>query len=367
MHSKRLRRRRLHAERAPERRDIVESEFGGNGGNFVNVPVGGFTLTGPITLTIISTLPSSSTTTTSTSASSTVQTITTSSTSTTPLTTSNVTSQTPLTSPSSFSPASTPVPSVILPPMTSTGVSEQMNANSDLSTTKVPAGGIAGIVIGCLVLLGLVLFFLLRARSRRSRRKLRNTWTRNGPVGISSTSFEPKPFVGDAVPPNTSPEMRFAPPTTPRPFQSDPLSVTIPSANAMPMPPATYNNGDDIPQSALSPRASRVLSPTSVYSPTSAALSPSSATVVCTFIVSLPDELAIKVGETVRVLAEYDDGWALCMNASGEQGMVPIECLSRSPLAVVGSLGPSGLLPPMLDRDGRGTRRISSLGPSARS
>ncbi|KJA13692.1 hypothetical protein HYPSUDRAFT_95414, partial [Hypholoma sublateritium FD-334 SS-4] len=59
----------------------------------------------------------------------------------------------------------------------------------------------------------------------------------------------------------------------------------------------------------------------------SPAISSSSTVVICTFITTLPDELAITIGESIRVLAEYDDGWALCMNTSGEQGMVPLECL----------------------------------------
>jgi hypothetical protein len=48
-----------------------------------------------------------------------------------------------------------------------------------------------------------------------------------------------------------------------------------------------------------------------------------------TYIPTLPDELSIDVGETVRVKKEFDDGWALCVNARGEQGMIPLECLER--------------------------------------
>ena len=50
------------------------------------------------------------------------------------------------------------------------------------------------------------------------------------------------------------------------------------------------------------------------------------AKVTSTFIATLPDELAIGVGDTVRILARYDDGWALCLNQQGEKGMVPLEC-----------------------------------------
>jgi hypothetical protein len=54
------------------------------------------------------------------------------------------------------------------------------------------------------------------------------------------------------------------------------------------------------------------------------------ATVKFTFIPSLEDELSIANGEVVEILQEYDDGWALCANARGTQGMVPVECLERN-------------------------------------
>ncbi|KAH9832901.1 uncharacterized protein C8Q71DRAFT_775490 [Rhodofomes roseus] len=55
---------------------------------------------------------------------------------------------------------------------------------------------------------------------------------------------------------------------------------------------------------------------------------------------SLPDELAVSQGEMVRVLSEYDDGWALCANMRGEQGAVPLECLQRQRVNVPGAANP---------------------------
>jgi hypothetical protein len=81
---------------------------------------------------------------------------------------------------------------------------------------------------------------------------------------------------------------------------------------------------------------------------------------VCTFITSLPDELSINVGETIRVLAEYDDGWALCMNTNGQQGMVPMECLNGGPSAAPSAMNFSASRLP----DARGVRRTSSLDPT---
>jgi len=65
------------------------------------------------------------------------------------------------------------------------------------------------------------------------------------------------------------------------------------------------------------------------------------------FIPSLPDELSVTVGERTRVLALYDDGWALCANGRGEQGMIPQECLDRRVASDEG--------------DNRNARRASSL------
>ena len=144
----------------------------------------------------------------------------------------------------------------------------------------------------------------------------------------------------------------------------------------VPPPPTAYNSNEDTasPYDGLSVPPATISNQfpdgggggntealnAAVYLPTSANLSPFGAAVVCTFITSLPDELSIKVGETIRVLAEYDDGWALCMNTSGQQGMVPMECLNRG-----GGAAPSAmdLSAPRLP-DARGVRRTSSLDPT---
>lgn len=47
------------------------------------------------------------------------------------------------------------------------------------------------------------------------------------------------------------------------------------------------------------------------------------------YVPTLPDELAISTGETLKVLQEFDDGWSECMNSAGEAGMVPLECFGK--------------------------------------
>ncbi|KAI0081520.1 hypothetical protein K474DRAFT_1570752, partial [Panus rudis PR-1116 ss-1] len=46
------------------------------------------------------------------------------------------------------------------------------------------------------------------------------------------------------------------------------------------------------------------------------------------FVPTLHDEMPVKPGDEVRVLASYDDGWALAENVNnGQQGLFPIDCL----------------------------------------
>ncbi|KAL8369775.1 hypothetical protein RB595_000215 [Gaeumannomyces hyphopodioides] len=51
------------------------------------------------------------------------------------------------------------------------------------------------------------------------------------------------------------------------------------------------------------------------------------------FLPTMEDELELKAGELVRLLFEYDDGWALCIRLDrSKQGVVPRTCLSARPV-----------------------------------
>jgi len=162
---------------------------------------------------------------------------------------------------------------------------------------------------------------------------------------------------------------------------SDPLFSQSPAGNfpvSIPPPPISYNNNNE--EGTFSPYGGMLTSyatisnlslnggsggghtfNASTYSPKSANLSPfAGALVMCTFITNLPDELSIKVGETIHVLMEYDDGWALCVNANGQQGMIPVECLNGGRTAATPTTSEVNLLAPRLP-DARGIRRASSL------
>lgn len=43
------------------------------------------------------------------------------------------------------------------------------------------------------------------------------------------------------------------------------------------------------------------------------------------------DELGCTLGERLRIVNIYADDWALCVNDSGEEGIVPLTCLDRGP------------------------------------
>ncbi|KAF1848195.1 uncharacterized protein K460DRAFT_68926 [Cucurbitaria berberidis CBS 394.84] len=51
------------------------------------------------------------------------------------------------------------------------------------------------------------------------------------------------------------------------------------------------------------------------------------------FKASMQDELDLQAGQLVRMLHEYDDGWALCIRMDrSQQGVVPRTCLSKHPV-----------------------------------
>ncbi|KAI3332408.1 hypothetical protein HD806DRAFT_519150 [Xylariaceae sp. AK1471] len=58
---------------------------------------------------------------------------------------------------------------------------------------------------------------------------------------------------------------------------------------------------------------------------------------------SMEDELELQAGHLVRILHEYDDGWALCIRLDrSRQGVVPRTCLSTRPVKPRPAGGPPG-------------------------
>jgi hypothetical protein len=80
---------------------------------------------------------------------------------------------------------------------------------------------------------------------------------------------------------------------------------------------------------------------------------------------SMDDELSLKAGQLVRMLHEYDDGWALCIRLDrSQQGVAPRTCLSAKPCKPRPAGGPNG--PGPLGMNGPPNGRMSpSMGPSS--
>lgn len=65
--------------------------------------------------------------------------------------------------------------------------------------------------------------------------------------------------------------------------------------------------------------------------------------VMRTFMPGLDDELSLVTGESVNVIAVYDDGWCKVrkLGAGEEEGVVPYECLGDPGTGAPGELGPA--------------------------
>jgi hypothetical protein len=222
------------------------------------------------------------------------------------------------------------------------------------AAVKAKGVPVAAIVVPVLFVVLLILgagFYFMRRRFVQNRMRKRNTW---GAGRFQQPNFEDTERAYEAarqanVAPNAdinTSSVRTMPP----PF--------VPLVNVNP-PQMSYNNPAppplalNVPPVMVPPVAAAypVAAAPTGFGTVPSASSGFSALVRCTFIPTLPDELHISSGEKVRVLTEYDDGWALCENAGGEQGMVPLECLDQ---------GSNGLAVPPSPASFR-SKRASSL------
>ncbi|KAJ7137902.1 hypothetical protein C8R44DRAFT_975860 [Mycena epipterygia] len=318
--------------------------------------IAGITVTGPITITQIIPINTAATATTTTTSSTTTPLFTgsdlpTETFSGLPITTPSTTPSAPVAPSAPAAPPAPSAPAVVLtsaqslsapvasasainPGPSATEGQANSNGIAGVSTQHgLPTGAIVGITIACVLLVLGAFVFFIRQRALRNRKLHRNTAPWMGRP--TNSSFEPRAVGASAFPPSTgagnmgetSPGVSFAR------AQAQALAVRAPVPN-MPAPmPSSYNNPTPAPGAV----------------PAGAA----SAMVRYEFIPTLPDELSITTGERVRVLDEYDDGWALCANARGDQGMVPLECLDRGGSAALQVTDP---------QDYRDSRRTSSLG-----
>ncbi|KAI9460026.1 hypothetical protein F5148DRAFT_1217855 [Russula earlei] len=216
-------------------------------------------------------------------------------------------------------------------------------------------GAIAAIVLLVLFVLCAASFFVVRNRRIQKRVASRVTWTTGlTPRPDSDSSLEKgvghvhsvasdAAAAGPSQPPPAGPGDSVV--GAPVPVRTIARKPPLPYSPVSPTaPPQSYNNPPVSPVSDThSPNVPSIASVDTFGVPT---------TVRVRFVPQLPDELPITPGETLYIQTEFDDGWALCRNSTGEQGMVPLECLEGGggQFAGVSRTG-----------DRRSTRRASSL------
>ncbi|KAK8242468.1 hypothetical protein IWZ00DRAFT_377454 [Phyllosticta capitalensis] len=70
------------------------------------------------------------------------------------------------------------------------------------------------------------------------------------------------------------------------------------------------------------------------------------------FMPSMADELEVKVGELVRLIHAYDDGWCMCVRFDrSASGVVPRSCMSEQPVKPMRKNGPPIVRPPQAPRN----------------
>ncbi|KAJ3750386.1 hypothetical protein DFH05DRAFT_1409835 [Lentinula detonsa] len=310
-------------------------------------------LTGPVTLTEVSTISVTSASTssrvsTTAKASTTVtttipsaSTLSASSAQSSPssLSSSTTSSHTSL-STSAVIASTTPSPSasaVVNPSATMTGSAQNAIGAEETGSPKLSGGTIAAIAIGVLVLVSAAVVLIGRRCLAMRRQKKRATarWL-NGFSAPNTEAFTgPEKF-------STQPPMSVIEPSYGTGYAYTPTisaasnvgtSGEVAGLPTPATPAASFNNVPTTPGAALSSFVNRTA-------------------VRRTFVPNLPDELTVLNGEMLDILQEYDDGWVLCSNSKGETGMVPLECLTSKSETGSDFWG---------ERSMGGSRRVSSI------
>ncbi|KAI0062228.1 hypothetical protein BV25DRAFT_660586 [Artomyces pyxidatus] len=271
--------------------------------------------------------------------------------------------------PSSFSvPTTTSMPATSTK-STSAHTSQSTDSDSVLADKQggaakqaggVPPAAVAIVVIVVLLAAGGLVFLFYRRRQIQNRRARRATWK----AGILPHPNDFSSVEKGIMPPATvQPYMIGTPIPEPPRAESPEVSRQNVTRKPPPLypgtlspPPATYNNPSSSTLAPLSPMRTTPVSPRTQVPPGSSRGTPTIVRV--TFVTTLPDELTIVPGERLLIDSAFDDGWALCTNARGEQGMVPLECLEG------GGGQFADVSPPS---DWRNSRRQSSLQVNSRA
>ncbi|KAI8628191.1 hypothetical protein F5Y19DRAFT_144756 [Xylariaceae sp. FL1651] len=123
----------------------------------------------------------------------------------------------------------------------------------------------------------------------------------------------------------------------------EPLDLTMPTMPTMPTSPPSPT-GTEYSMTSVAPGQSP--GPSKSAAAIAEAGGPASTTVhrvQLDFKPSMEDEMELRAGHLVRILHEYDDGWALCIRLDrSQQGVVPRTCLSTRPVKPRPAGGPPG-------------------------
>lgn len=210
-----------------------------------------------------------------------------------------------------------------------------------------------------------VIGFFVRRRYQHRRAVKRNTWGAGLVPALETkrdTVYAGQPFAGQSnIPPGGGVFEHERLPNVPKTSEMSQACVPY-NAPGLATPASSYNPSSPRPVSPFVPASLRAPSLQSVTPSTYSGVAQASeiAIVARTFVPSLPDELHIANGEQIRILAAYDDGWALCSNLRGVQGVVPLECLEK-----LTSVPAEMQVQPQNEfESNRTSRRLSSLTPN---
>ncbi|KIV83039.1 hypothetical protein PV11_05099 [Exophiala sideris] len=150
------------------------------------------------------------------------------------------------------------------------------------------------------------------------------------------------PMVGDA---STTAAVTRKPIPVSKSEEAAPATGTASTPEATTAPLSTYNlvtepalaasnSPENVSEDAskAAPSSAEAATPTAVVAPASESPQGNVYRVMMDFAPSMEDELELKSGQLVRMLHEYDDGWALCIRLDrSQQGVVPRTCLAAKP------------------------------------
>ena len=234
-------------------------------------------------------------------------------------------------------------------PTTSISVSDDAVSTALGNTGALREGGlsqgaVAAIVVVVVLVLAASALLLVRffyKRSRASKRPISGMV--ESAVGVPSTSEKKQHPLWLKFRGNGQRGSGFT--TVTSPMASTQQQMAMASSGGGIFPSQPYQPEQQAPiqpwpakplASAPTPGATSVMGPLTALYPQPGNGTP--ATVLKTYVPSLPDELAINAGERIIVIESFDDGWAQVRRSGAkDSGVVPLECLEIDSASIIQS------------------------------